>query len=333
MFSENPFHALFTASCSTPALLSIVENANRRYQQFGFGRIFFVNCRERGGSAKSVAVFDTHSRKLLLFLSLLSLSTLIGAADTPPCSRERSSQARTVINKVLMPLYNVKHMDVPTSCPLSPANDQFAAEEAMKRRLGNKWMCSVCGKQFGGEKELESHISHSHAPSNRVEGCLADQCDILRCDAYFTVNFGEVKCDESEMRIWKDRCMNMVRDLCIPDYLDETRKLNFEAAVQASICTYLTCDNYWTVPEEDPDMYYSNYYITYAALVGVLFVFLFVYFKIASDNIDQSLSIEQVLAAAEQLDQAHRPVVAPVSPDMEMRRRAPRDTREWAEHE
>ena len=49
----------------------------------------------------------------------------------------------------------------------------------------NLWTCSQCGKSFTGEHELEHHIHQRHPHLSEPEDfsiCLADYCDILRCD-------------------------------------------------------------------------------------------------------------------------------------------------------
>ena len=220
------------------------------------------------------------------------------------------------------------HTEMPTTCPLSPANDQYATQEAMKRRLGSDWMCSVCGKTFKVESDLESHFLTSHK-LNKVKGCLADHCKLLRCEPIFGTYKEDVKCDEEEMAKLKLQCMDMVRDLCSPPHISNEAKLKLEVATQASICSYLTCEDYWTVAEED-DTGTHYYYTIYAIAFCVLLTFLAIYFKIATSNIEDNMSLEQILADA---DKYERPKPAIIPPNMEMRHRSGGVDRQWSENE
>lgn len=219
---------------------------------------------------------------------------------------------------------------MPTTCPLSPANDRYAAEEQMKRRLGSKWLCSVCGKSYADEGELDSHLAGSHVV-HRANGCLADHCDILRCEPYFDVHRDNVDCDEKAMEKLKLRCMNMIRDECSPSYLSAAERLQLEVTVQASICSYLTCSEYWTIAEEEESHAEHYYYTTYAIALCVLLIFLVIYFKIASSNIDNSVSIEQILAEADKYERVKPAVIQPEG--MEIRHRNPAAQQQWLEEE
>ena len=236
-----------------------------------------------------------------------------------------------IVNKIVLPRYSIKGLDIPQSCPLSPANDQYAAHEAKKRRLGSKWMCSVSGKTFDEEKDLDAHLEQSH-PAPKVKGCLADYCDILRCEPYFHLVKTNSKCDDNDMAELKLKCMNMVRDQCAPEHLSPKDKLQVEVSVQASVCSYLTCDMYWTVPEEEVLNHETYYYATYAVALLALIGFLYIYFKIASSNLDNSKSIEQILAEADKYEKP-KPQIIPPDSNMEIRHRNPTASRQWSEQE
>lgn len=253
-------------------------------------------------------------------------------ATASECSREDSRRARLIVNKQVAPRYSMHHLEIPTTCPLSPANDQYAAHEVMKRRLGSDWMCSVCGKSFKDEAGLESHLTTSHKV-HKVEECLADHCELLRCEPIFGMHQdgGDRTCDEAHMSKLKSQCMDMVRESCVPTYLNADAKLKLEVSVQASICSYLTCEEYWTT-HEDFDTGTHYYYTTYAIALCVLLTFLFIYFKIASRNIDSSMSFEQILADADKYERP-KPALIPPDQDMEMRHRTTVVDRQWSENE
>lgn len=265
---------------------------------------------------------------------LLHIATLTQAEQVNhnDCSKELSRQARLIINKVVLPRYTLKRLEIPEKCPLSTANDQHAAHEAMKRRLGKKWMCSVCGKNFDDENGLDVHLDESH-PAPPTSGCLADYCDILRCEPYFNLLKTHNQCLDDEMAELKLKCMNLIRDECSPQFLPPTERLQVEVSVQASICSFLSCDMYWVLPEEDVPDAGSFYYITYAVALVALVAFLAIYFKIATSNLENSKSLEQILAEADQYERPQPQIIPPDNPDMEIRHRNPTVNRQWNEYE
>lgn len=219
---------------------------------------------------------------------------------------------------------------MPSTCPFSPANDQYATQEVMKRRLAGEWMCSVCGKSYKKEEELESHLVDNHNVE-KTGSCLADHCDILRCELLYDDHKDNTKCDDNQLASMKRKCMDMVRDLCSPDHSDPKEKLQIEVSVQASVCAYLTCEHYWTLPKEETSGGHY-YYTVYAVSFGILLVLLAVYFKIASSNIDSSASFEEIMANADQYERP-KPTIIPPDPNMEIRHRNPNIDRQWSENE
>ena len=75
---------------------------------------------------------------------------------------------------------------LPFQCPLHPLRDVYGQLELAKLHYRvNLWTCSQCGKSFSGEQELESHLHRRHpglADRTDFKVCLADWCDVLRCD-------------------------------------------------------------------------------------------------------------------------------------------------------
>lgn len=87
-----------------------------------------------------------------------------------------------------MPVITQFPVDIklPYQCPLHPARDVHGKAELAKLNYRvNLWTCSQCGKSFSEERDLETHIHHRH-PGLSDHGdfsvCLADWCDLLRCD-------------------------------------------------------------------------------------------------------------------------------------------------------
>ena len=75
---------------------------------------------------------------------------------------------------------------LPFQCPLHPLRDVYGLAELSKLNYRvNLWTCAHCGKSFTGEFQLETHIHHRHPSlwaARDFTVCLADWCDVLRCD-------------------------------------------------------------------------------------------------------------------------------------------------------
>ena len=75
---------------------------------------------------------------------------------------------------------------LPYQCPLHPIRDVHGKAELAKLNYRvNLWTCAKCGKSFTGESDLETHIHLRHpelSEAGDFSVCLADYCDILRCD-------------------------------------------------------------------------------------------------------------------------------------------------------
>lgn len=324
---------LFTLSSTQCPMMCMLNSINRSIFMMDIEHMYHVTMYSHLCDCRGRINVRNKMSMLLVMLYLAQISMLSRRCSaTAPCPQDKSKEARLIINKIIMPLYTLKHYDMPNTCPLSPANDQYAAPELMKRRLGDKWMCSVCGKSFSQESDINSHVMKAHHTPT-VQGCLADLCDVLRCNAFFSINNDEQACDEQNMAQLKMKCMDMVRQKCVPDYLDVTRQVQFEVMVQASICSYLSCDNYWNVPEDEASRH-SHYYLIYWVLLGLLIVFLVVYFKVASYGIENSPSIEQIIASADQYERPRPAYIPPSSEDMELRHRSAfPPSSGWSEHE
>lgn len=106
------------------------------------------------------------------------------------CSRESTRIVRKIIQAKLTPIFQKYNIDVPIECPLHPQRDLFLPQENAKiRNRPTQFTCNVCGKSFYEEKYLDLHFDNRHKGFvNQAEDaiCLADYCDILRCDVLVT---------------------------------------------------------------------------------------------------------------------------------------------------
>lgn len=109
---------------------------------------------------------------------------------TIQCSREQSRNVRKIVQQKLTPIFTKYNVEVPLECPFHPMRDLFyPQEEAKIRYRPTQFTCGLCGKSFYEEKYLDLHFDNRHKASvNHAEDaiCLADYCDILRCDVLVT---------------------------------------------------------------------------------------------------------------------------------------------------
>lgn len=271
-----------------------------------------------------------HSQCVLCVVFILHVTS----SSATDCSRSESGQARSIIGQNVIPRFQIKHVDLQSTCPLSPASDRFAKHDRLKRPLGSNWMCSVCGKSFGKETELDNHLINAHSSIDDSTPCLADYCDILRCDAFFHPPDKKPACDQTHMAELKMKCINTVKH-CIPSYLSEPGKLELEVSLLASLCEYLHCDHYWNVPDIDDHPEVSYYYFTYGLMISLLVLLMFIYFYVVSRNIESGVTMEQYVARGYEYKQQMKDLLPP-KPDMEIRRReVPKSNtdRQWSEYE
>lgn len=121
----------------------------------------------------------------ICFLSFIPWPIPPGSV-TIQCSRESSRVVRKIVQSKLTPIFQKYHVELPLECPFHPARDLFAPQENAKvRHRPTQWTCGFCGKSFYEERFLDSHFDNRHRSRvNQAEDaiCLADYCDIMRCD-------------------------------------------------------------------------------------------------------------------------------------------------------
>lgn len=121
----------------------------------------------------------------ICFLSFIPWPIPPGSV-TIQCSRESSRVVRRIVQSKLTPIFQKYHVELPLDCPFHPARDLFAPQESAKvKHRPTQWTCGFCGKNFYEEKFLDLHFDNRHRGRvNQAEDaiCLADYCDIMRCD-------------------------------------------------------------------------------------------------------------------------------------------------------
>lgn len=121
----------------------------------------------------------------ICFLSFIPWPIPPGSV-TIQCSRENSRVVRKIVQSKLTPIFQKYQVELPLECPFHPSRDLFAPQESAKvRHRPTQFTCGFCGKNFYEEKFLDLHFDNRHRGRvNHAEDaiCLADYCDIMRCD-------------------------------------------------------------------------------------------------------------------------------------------------------
>ncbi|XP_038207448.1 uncharacterized protein LOC119829122 isoform X1 [Zerene cesonia] len=125
------------------------------------------------------------------------------------CSRDNSKIVRKVIQNKWLPVLERFQVKLPLECPFHPARDIFAPQHAAKlQHRSSQWTCAFCGKSFYEERHLDAHFDQRHKTHiNKAEDavCLADYCDIMRCQvliAHGLLSDGVVP--STDVEVWQD---------------------------------------------------------------------------------------------------------------------------------
>ncbi|XP_066582554.1 uncharacterized protein [Prorops nasuta] len=129
------------------------------------------------------------------------------------CPRERASVVRRIVQKRWIPILKKYHVELPLECPFHESRDIFRPQQKAKQQhRPSQWTCGLCGKSFYAEKHLEAHFDNRHKNNvNTAEDavCLADYCDVMRCDVLGNRDFGSSSDDDAEhlntdIQVWKE---------------------------------------------------------------------------------------------------------------------------------
>ena len=142
--------------------------------------------------------------------------------------------------------------DIPDGCPLKPTNDIFGLQEENKfyDPFGH-WGCGFCGKFFSTEHFVDSHFDRKHdleRKSGPKVACLADFCEILRCDIlnnYIHTTYWEMAlCVESQFDGLRQKCLRTI-ERCLDTSLDERNVEIFLNRSVELLCSDLRCEKYY----------------------------------------------------------------------------------------
>ncbi|XP_030383849.1 uncharacterized protein LOC115631276 isoform X2 [Scaptodrosophila lebanonensis] len=128
------------------------------------------------------------------------------------CSRDSSRLVRKIVRSKWTPILDKHQVKLPLECPLHPFRDVFAPrQDAKQRDRPTQWTCRMCGKSFYQEKHLDLHFDTRHKSIiNEAEDsvCLADFCDIMRCEVFQTEDSSSLKFGDqhivTDIEVWGD---------------------------------------------------------------------------------------------------------------------------------
>ncbi|XP_017075616.1 uncharacterized protein LOC108110876 isoform X2 [Drosophila eugracilis] len=128
------------------------------------------------------------------------------------CSRDNSRLVRKIVRSKWTPILDKHQVKLPLECPLHPFRDVFAPrQDAKQRDRPTQWTCRKCGKSFYQEKHLDLHFETRHKSIiNEAEDavCLADFCDIMRCEVFETEDASSLKFGDqhivTDIEVWGD---------------------------------------------------------------------------------------------------------------------------------
>ncbi|XP_067626253.1 uncharacterized protein [Eurosta solidaginis] len=197
------------------------------------------------------------------------------------CSKDNSRLVRKIVGAKWTPILDKYSAKLPLECPLHPLRDIFApCQDAKKRDRPTQWTCRLCGKSFYQERFLDLHFETRHKSAiNEAEDsiCLADFCDIMRCEVFQTEESSSLKTSDqhvvTEVEVWGDSLsqnsalakantpyLSLIplrtssiggtrgakvqnRQLC-QDKIGQNKFKDTEEMNRA-VCWYLSCDRYW----------------------------------------------------------------------------------------
>ncbi|XP_056640448.1 uncharacterized protein LOC130447585 isoform X1 [Diorhabda sublineata] len=126
------------------------------------------------------------------------------------CPRDNARIVRKIIQTKWLPVLEKFKVTLPLECPFHPMRDIFGPQQAAKKQhRASQWTCGICGKSFFEEKYLDMHFDNRHKEFINVAEdavCLADYCDIMRCDVLKSQDLKSVyqEQENTDIEIWRE---------------------------------------------------------------------------------------------------------------------------------
>ncbi|XP_065828438.1 uncharacterized protein [Oscarella lobularis] len=166
------------------------------------------------------------------------------------CHRDRSRLVRRILDERFFPHFKRWQGRLASSCPFRRSRDLYYEQE--RHKTSNQyWNCEYCGKSFYTEHFLDVHFEKKHADriNSKDAVCLADYCDIMRCDVVADADAQRTRDDDAcaaqLLEKLKTKCESLM-NFCVDFRPHESRYPHqiYEALVR-DLCGFLTCERYW----------------------------------------------------------------------------------------
>ncbi|KAH3769567.1 uncharacterized protein LOC127844170 isoform X5 [Dreissena polymorpha] len=168
------------------------------------------------------------------------------------CPRDQSRSVRKVLEHHMEEFLQGDADALPRSCPFHIHRDMYHDHESHKiEESYGKWYCNYCGKSFYAESFLDNHFSRRH-PQHVYTGpdsvCLADYCDIFRCDVISgrvdPTFWDTALCIEDDMVELATDCQEVFKR-CFTEKLNSGPVFEAINKTMSMVCSSLTCSRYW----------------------------------------------------------------------------------------
>lgn len=202
------------------------------------------------------------------------------------CPRDKSRVVAKVVREQMFPLLNQLGVQLNPACLFALERDIYKVQEDHKvMESSSRWTCNFCGKSFISEFYLDKHFENRHSDSIQTGDivCLADNCDVFRCDIISGAaqpEFWDVAlCLESDMQDLLSQCQALVAG-CIPSGLSHNETELLKAQLEGSVCSFLTCSKYWDRPlEEESNPHMALYAVLTTMTIFGIIIYNFIFYN------------------------------------------------------
>ncbi|BFZ12724.1 hypothetical protein BsWGS_15763 [Bradybaena similaris] len=185
------------------------------------------------------------------WLTLLSACFIAVVSDGKICSRDKSRVVAKVVREKILPAFRIIGASLSPKCKFSVVHNTYSIQEDNKVfEAASRWTCNFCGKSFVSEYFLDQHFETKHGDHIQTKDaiCLADVCDVFRCDIISGVSQPDywdiALCLEDDMEELFSQCKELVEE-CIPDGLTQNETETLKNHVMENVCSFLTCSKFW----------------------------------------------------------------------------------------
>ncbi|XP_043466960.1 uncharacterized protein LOC122501505 [Leptopilina heterotoma] len=183
------------------------------------------------------------------------------------CPRDRASVVRRIVQKRWIPILKKYQVELPLECPFHESRDIFYPQQAAKHQhRSSQWTCGLCGKSFYTENHLDAHFDNRHKSNiNTAEDavCLADYCDIMRCDVLGNHDFDSSLVDgtitlNTDIQVWRETTEKRVSTPCDSRELSRTYRGEKVQTTSDSSSSFISLQRYCQRDKESLEVQYSE---------------------------------------------------------------------------